>query len=128
MALSVPKKRTGSSGNAAHSGNCAVSSRRTSASSIGSSSACILGGATRLSRDEVAARNPKDVLPPVERVVVGPRPLGHRRPDRLVAVEGELDHAFAARQAAKLLLQLVGVRGRNVAFEDRPRSPRLRRL
>ena len=70
----------------------------------------------------------QQVLLPVERVVVRARPDRIRSDDRLIALEGRLQHSFAARQGRELLLKIMHRGRRNLALEQIGRTVRPRRL
>src|SRR5205823_2784275 len=107
-ALTVPDEEMRTIGSAAHSGNWAATNRRTSATSVWSSSACILRS---------AKPTPSCVRPSTRRLVTA---------HRLVSGEARLEHALAARQSRQVPLEVMRA-GRRQDRLDRGELP-LQRL
>lgn len=116
MALLVPDEATGSMASSAHSGNCAVSNRRTSPTSVGTSSACILRAATGSSYLKSDRATPRDEQSPPTTASGNRRTIGGRRitsaqvghQHDLVAIVA-WTHAYRAGVATHLPIAKVGV-------------------
>src|SRR5205085_11154920 len=94
--------RQRSIGNAAHSGSCAASSRRTTPASVWTSSTCIFRSAKPPS-----PRDAEQVFLPVERVVVRPLPDRRVSSHPLVTGKARLEHALPTRQSRQLPLEVM---------------------